>query len=291
MTWGFVATAAATVVAGAVSADASRSAANKQADASKQAATTSANAQIQALQMVQQQEAPYTQAGQSALSQYMSLLGLGGASPGGGGISTTGASSGSGNNFMPLPGGSTGGGPGWSAGNKQMMGLGPQSAQPQASTSVQAPSQGGFDVSKLPGYQFQMDQGLNSIQNSAAARGGALSGNAMVGLQSYGQGLASTQFQNYMSQLAGIANMGQAAASNTANQGASLMSGAGASLASGIMGAGNAQSANTINQGNILSGLFNSPSLQSGLKSAFNSGSGGGVASSTDYANNGWIGP
>jgi hypothetical protein len=120
----------------------------------------------------------------------------------------------------------------------------------------------GFDVSKLPGYGFQMQQGTQAIENSAAARGGALSGNTAQGLQQYGQGLASTQFQNYMSQLAGLANMGQAAASGTANLGAGLLSGAGASQASGINAAAMANSAGQIGMGNSLSSAFNSPQFQ-----------------------------
>jgi len=94
-----------------------------------------------------------------------------------------------------------------------------------------------FDISKLPGYQFQMQQGTDAIQNSAAARGQALSGNTLQGLQQYGQGLASTQFQQYMSELAGLANMGQNAASRTGNIGANAISGAAASQASGIQAA------------------------------------------------------
>jgi len=127
-----------------------------------------------------------------------------------------------------------------------------------------------FDVSKLPGYQFQMQQGTDAIQNSAAARGQGLSGNTLQGLQQYGQGLASTQFQQYMSQLAGLANMGQSAASGQANLGANLMSGAGASLASGIQGAGQANAQGGANLFNLGSQLFNSPAIQSGLGSAWN---------------------
>jgi hypothetical protein len=128
-----------------------------------------------------------------------------------------------------------------------------------------------FNVANLPGYQFEMQQGQQALQNSAAARGGALSGNTIQATQQFGQGLASTQFQNYMSQLAGLANMGQSAASNVGNTGAQLLSGAGASLAGGVMGAANANAAGTVGVANAFNGAFNSPGVQKGLGSLFNS--------------------
>jgi hypothetical protein len=207
MTWGFVAGAAATVVGSVIAGNASQSAANTQADAAKQSAQTAANAQMQGLQFVQQQEAPYQQAGQQALGQYQSLL--------------------------------SGGAP-------------------------------NFDISKLPGYQFSLQQGMGAIENSAAARGTSLSGNTLRDLQGFGQGLASTNFNQYMQQLAGLANMGQAAASGVANQGAGLLSGAGASLAGGQMAAGNALAAGQVGQANIWGGLLNSPTFQRGIGAGFN---------------------
>lgn len=47
-----------------------------------------------------------------------------------------------------------------------------------------------------PGEQFQMQQGLNALQNSAAARGGLLSSGTAKNLLGYSQGLASTTYQN-----------------------------------------------------------------------------------------------
>jgi hypothetical protein len=183
-----------------------QSSANTQSQGAQQAAQTAANAQLQGLQFVQQQEAPYQQAGQQALGQYQNLLAGG------------------------------------------------------------APS---FDLSKLPGYQFQLQQGQQALENSAAARGQALSGNTIQATQQFGQGLASQQFQQYMSQLAGLANMGQAAASGVANQGANLLSGAGASLASGINNAAGYNAGATANWGNMFQQAFNAPSVQSGLGSLF----------------------
>lgn len=49
---------------------------------------------------------------------------------------------------------------------------------------------------QTPGYQFQLGQGLNAIQNSAAAQGGLLSGRTMADMNNYAQGLASENYQN-----------------------------------------------------------------------------------------------
>ncbi len=56
-----------------------------------------------------------------------------------------------------------------------------------------------FDSSKIaqdPGYQFQLQQGQEALQRSAAARGQALGGGTMKSLLGYAQGLAGTEFQN-----------------------------------------------------------------------------------------------
>ena len=47
-----------------------------------------------------------------------------------------------------------------------------------------------------PGYQFQLQQGENALQGSAAAQGGLLSGNTLAGINQYAQGLASSNYQN-----------------------------------------------------------------------------------------------
>lgn len=75
------------------------------------------------------------------------------------------------------------------------------------------------DVASTPEYQFALSQGTDAINKDAAARGTLLSGNTGKALEDYGQGLASTQYQqayqdalstymsNYQSLLGG-SNMG-----------------------------------------------------------------------------------
>lgn len=253
MTWGLVAAAGGTIVGSLISSSGASSAANTQAQGATDSAQIAANAQLQGLQYVQGQEAPYNQAGQLALSKYEQLLGLGGS--GGSPSGATNRPSGT----QTVQGGVT------------QRPVGAPGAGPSSAPGTSGTAQN-FDVSQLPGYQFELQQGQNAIENSAASRGQALSGNTMQGLEQFGQGLASTQFQQYMQQLAGLANMGQAAASNTANQGASLLSGAGASLAGGVNASANANAANSVAQGNIWGSAFNSPTVQQGLSSLFNSG-------------------
>jgi hypothetical protein len=57
----------------------------------------------------------------------------------------------------------------------------------QAPTAAQAEA--------TPGYQFQLQQGMNALQDSAAASGGLLSEGTGKRLEQYGQGLASTNYQ------------------------------------------------------------------------------------------------
>src|SRR5258708_9493587 len=47
------------------------------------------------------------------------------------------------------------------------------------------------EASKTPGYQFQLQQGENALQNSAAAQGGLLSGGTLAGMNKYAQGPSS----------------------------------------------------------------------------------------------------
>tara|TARA_R110000868_G_scaffold33454_1_gene121429 strand:+ start:5305 stop:5952 length:648 start_codon:yes stop_codon:yes gene_type:complete len=98
-----------------------------------------------------------------------------------------------------------------------------------------------------PSYQFRLGEGLKSLDRTAAARGGLISGGALKAAQRYGQEFASNEFGNAYNRLASMAGIGQTA---TNNMGASagqfgtnagnLMTGAGAARASGYVGGANA---------------------------------------------------
>ena len=109
-----------------------------------------------------------------------------------------------------------------------------------------------------PGYQFQLEQGRQALENSQAAGDGALSGSALKGMINYNQGMASTGYQNAYSrwmgqqqntygQLHDTAAIGENAAAGAGTVGASYsnsigntMTGIGNAQASGMVGASKA---------------------------------------------------
>lgn len=52
------------------------------------------------------------------------------------------------------------------------------------------------DLQQTPGYQFQLEQGQQAIDNSAAARGSLLSGRQLKATNDYAQNVASTGYQS-----------------------------------------------------------------------------------------------
>ena len=137
-----------------------------------------------------------------------------------------------------------------------------------------------------PGYDFQMQQGLNAIDRSRANSGMLNSGNTDIDALTYGQGLANQAYGGWQSNLQGLINPqlsaltsaagGQAtadtnmanaygtnAAANTALQG---------TVASGLAGVNTNLANNQVNLGNTLSGLYsgdasNRVALQGGITS------------------------
>lgn len=99
----------------------------------------------------------------------------------------------------------------------------PQAAtQPAALTPTPALSQSqAFDAFRnQPGYQFGMDQGLKSVQSSAAARGGLSSGATLKSLFKFGNDYADQQgFTPYMNRLSGLFGGAQTAAGQMGSYG------------------------------------------------------------------------
>lgn len=103
-------------------------------------------------------------------------------------------------------------------------------------------------VSSMPGYQFNFDQGLKALQNSALASGGLNSGNAMKAITQYGQDYAGSQWQNYMNQNSQLlnnwlnaTNVGANAASGTGN----FAMNAGSNIGNAMIGQGQSNAAYT----------------------------------------------
>lgn len=98
-----------------------------------------------------------------------------------------------------------------------------------------------------PGYQFSLSQGEGAINKQAAAGGSLYSSNTLGALNNYAQGTASNQYNNYISQLMGMAGMGNQAsagvgtAATATGQGvANSYGNIGNANANGILGQSNA---------------------------------------------------
>lgn len=107
---------------------------------------------------------------------------------------------------------------------------------------------GGFQ--KTPGYDFRLQQGQDSLQATAAARGGLYSGAAMRDALKFGQDYGSAEYGNYLSRLGARADTGMGAAQMSGQ--ASQQAAAGVGNALGNIG--NAQAAGAIGMGNALTG-------------------------------------
>jgi hypothetical protein len=114
-----------------------------------------------------------------------------------------------------------------------------------------------------PGYGFRLKEGLRALENSAAARGGLLSGNAMRGITRYGQGLASDEFDRafnrYQAERAARLNPLQSLA-GMAQSSANTLTGAagqyGQNMAQGAAAMGNIRASGYTNQANALTGAL-----------------------------------
>ncbi len=115
-----------------------------------------------------------------------------------------------------------------------------------------------------PGYQFQLGQQIQAVQNSAARQGGVNSGNTLKALSGYSQGLAAQDWQKYLGNLNSLVNTGQSAANQTGNFGAA----AAGQIGQNTINAGAAIGAGTIGSANALAGGLNGLS-QTALNYAF----------------------
>jgi len=92
---------------------------------------------------------------------------------------------------------------------QRLLGIGPNGQR-------LSPQQISQQLTQMPGYQFQLSQGLDATKRQAAAMGLGLSGNTLQALDKYSQGLASTSYQNQLENLLNPIKIGQASASNQA---------------------------------------------------------------------------
>jgi hypothetical protein len=112
-----------------------------------------------------------------------------------------------------------------------------------------APVDPSKQIQSLPGYQFQLGQGVQAIDRSAASHGLLNSGATGKALAQYGQGLAQSYSGQYTQGLQDIANRGEGATQSTAAAGA----GAANQISSAQIYAGNAAAQGDINTSNAIS--------------------------------------
>ena len=165
-------------------------------------------------------------------------------------------------------------------GGQALMGLNDAA---NAQTQFKAPSADDIKGQLDPSMQFTMDEGLKALQRSAAGRGRLNSGGTLKDINTFAQGLASTNYGNAYSRAfqtsvanyqSGMENqnnrfqrnysLGQmgynattnenAARENFGNQVMGLDERTGVNIANSQLGLGNALAENSIQEGNIRAG-------------------------------------
>jgi hypothetical protein len=139
---------------------------------------------------------------------------------------------------------------------------------------------GGFFTS--PGYQFRLNQGVQAVERSAAARGLLRSGAAAKAIQRYGEGLAASEYDSYANRLAQIAGFGQNAANTNAATGATATN----NITQALMASGNARASSYANTASsINTGLNN---ILSAYLYRAGGGFGGGTGAGGSAGRGGW---
>jgi hypothetical protein len=129
-------------------------------------------------------------------------------------------------------------------------------ATPQYAYSPNAHGQSnmfaGFQAT--PSYQFDLAEQKKALENSQAARGGLLSGNALRATQEAASGLANREYGNYWNRLAGIAGVGQTANNALSSLGANTAN----AVNENILQGGNARASGYAAKGQNNANTFNS---------------------------------
>lgn len=105
-----------------------------------------------------------------------------------------------------------------------------------------------------PSYQFRLNQGLDSVQSSAAGQGSLLSGATLKALNNYASDYASAEYGNAYNRLLGASQLGENAAAQVGNTGTSVAQ----SVANNTMAGANATAAGQVASANTWSNYANS---------------------------------
>lgn len=123
---------------------------------------------------------------------------------------------------------------------------------PAGSTSPNTPGNYGAFTSS-PGYQWQLNQGLQAIDRQNSARGLLNSGAADKARMTYAEGLASQDYGNWWNRLAGLAGTGQTAAAQTAQAGQASVG----QINNALQQQGNATASSYLNTGSAINSGIN----------------------------------
>lgn len=140
-------------------------------------------------------------------------------------------------------------------------------------------------AAEYPGYQFQLHEGEQALQNSAAAKGALYSGNTQEALARYAENAAQSDYgnvynqafqqylqgygehQNQLNRLSALAGVGQTAATNLGQEGqaasgnvGNILLTSGAQQAQDIQNAAAAQASGYVGGANAWSGALGSAS-------------------------------
>lgn len=122
---------------------------------------------------------------------------------------------------------------------------------------------GAADFQADPGYDFRLSEGMKGINNSAAARGGVLSGAALKAASKYNQNFASNEYgnaynrfntdkTNTFNRLASIAGVGQTATNQVGAAGQNMAN----NVSQNTLSAGNARASGYVGGANALTGAI-----------------------------------
>lgn len=135
-----------------------------------------------------------------------------------------------------------------------------------------------------PDYNFRLNEGIRSLDRSAASKGMLLSGAQTKGVQQYGSGLASGEYGNWFNRLNGVAGTGLAAAQSENNSNLSatqLQNQALAGQASAYQSSANALASGIGGAFNSLGSILGMAGGFGGLGNIFGGGGGGMGAAGT----------
>jgi hypothetical protein len=150
----------------------------------------------------------------------------------------------------------TGGG-----GGSQIIGYQPSTTIPATTGTPGLLEKGPGDFRETPGYKFRLEEGVNALDKSAAAKGRLMSGAHEKSLIKFGQDYATSEYdknlQRYYESLNpyfSLAGLGQVSANNSSNAAIAT----GSNISDNALYAGNARASGYINQANALTGASRS---------------------------------